>query len=160
MRHGQANPTGSIDHLRELTSKGYQEAKAIGHWFNDSGICLSQIFVSPFIRAQQTANTVLGEFSLAVKSQSLDFITPSDNAERFHDYLDAVIANNPSEYTHADHLLIVSHMPLVSYLVAELTYDAQSPIFQTAAIAHIDYDVTKMKGQLVKLFAPADLAAI
>lgn len=48
-------------------------------------------------------------------------------------------------------------MPLVSYLVAELTYDQQSPIFQTAAVAHIDYDIKTMKGQLVQLISPADL---
>ena len=47
-------------------------------------------------------------------------------------------------------------MPLVSYLVAELTVDQQSPIFQTAAIAQIDYDKNNMNGKLIRLVSPPD----
>lgn len=48
-------------------------------------------------------------------------------------------------------------MPLVSFLVAELTFNHDSPIFQTAAIAQIDYDKAQMAGSLVKLLAPNEL---
>ena len=152
MRHGQADPFGNIDQLRELTPTGYNEAECMGKWFNDKTIVLDQVFISPYVRAQQTAKTLLNKFSNEVKFETVDFITPSDDAKKVHDYIDGLCTDSDIEQ-----LLIVSHMPLVSYLVAELTFDHQSPIFQTAAIAHIDYDVKKMSGKLVKLISPADL---
>lgn len=152
MRHGQANPIGHIDHLRELTSTGHLEAKAMGKWFNDFDIVLNHVFISPFIRAQQTAETLIRELNLPVRTKTINFITPSDDAKKVHDYIDGLCAGENIE-----HLLIVSHMPLVSYLVSELTADNNSPIFQTAAIAQIDYDVKTMTGRLVKLISPTDL---
>ena len=152
MRHGQADPFGNIDHLRELTPTGYKEALCMAQWFNDNTIVLDQAFISPFVRAQQTANILLEKFSDVVKHETIDFITPSDDAKQVHDYIDGLCLD-----TDIDQLLIVSHMPLVSYLVAELTFDHQSPIFQTAAIAHIDYDVKKMSGKLVRLISPSDV---
>jgi phosphohistidine phosphatase len=153
MRHGQANPVGNIDHLRELTPTGYNEAQCMGKWFHQQGLPFVHVFVSPYVRAQQTANTVLDEINGQVKRETINFITPLDDAKKVHDYLDGVCADSDIE-----HLLIVSHMPLVSYLVETLTADHQSPIFQTAAIAQIDYDVKKMTGNLVQLISPADLA--
>lgn len=153
MRHGQANPVGNIDHLRELTSTGYNEAQCMGKWVNQQGISFLQVFVSPYVRAQQTANTLLNEINGQVQVATIDFITPLDDAKKVHDYIDGICTD-----THIEHLIIVSHMPLVSYLVETLTIDRQSPIFQTAAIAQIDYDVEKMTGRLVRLIAPADLA--
>ena len=152
MRHGQAESFGNRDQLRKLTPTGYKEAECMGKWFNKTAISLDQIFISPYVRAQQTAQTLLDEINGVVKFDTVDFITPSDDAKKIHDYIDGFCANESIE-----HLLIVSHMPLVSYLVAELTIDHQSPIFQTAAIAHIDYDMKKMIGKLVKLISPADL---
>lgn len=69
-----------------------------------------------------------------------------------HDYIDGVCVIDKVKS-----LLIVSHMPLVSYLVAGLTVDGNSPIFQTAGVAHIDYDIKRMKGYLVSLTSPNDL---
>lgn len=152
MRHGQADPMGNIDHLRELTPVGYKEAQCMGKWFNDQAVVFDKVLMSPYARAQQTAKTLLIELNDSVKPETLDFITPLDNAKQVHDFIDGICGVSEIE-----HLLIVSHMPLVSYLVAELTFDHQSPIFQTAAIAHINYDVEKMAGSLVKLISPADL---
>ncbi len=123
MRHGQAEPFGNMDHLRELTPSGYKEAECMGKWFNDLAIVLDQVFISPYVRAQQTAKTLLDEVSDVVKFDTIDFITPSDDAKKVHDYIDGLCADEEIEQ-----LLIVSHMPLVSYLVAELTFDHQSPI--------------------------------
>lgn len=152
MRHGHADPFGNIDQLRELTPTGYEEAQCMGKWFSKSAIVLDQVFISPFVRAQQTATALLNELSDDVKFETIEFITPSDDAKKVHDYIDGLCSGSDIEK-----LLIVSHMPLVSYIVAELTFDHQSPIFQTAAIAHIDYDVKKMSGKLVRLISPADL---
>mgnify|MGYP001942406546 CR=1 FL=1 len=189
MRHGQANPMGSIDSERKLTEQGFSEVKVMAKWINEANLSLENIFVSPYVRAQQTANTVLNGLNASPLLTTLDFITPSGNAKDVHNYIDGMSGMSRSQgcegetidgmsgmssnisRTHGcegetidgmsgmdeQSLLIVSHMPLVSYLVAELTLGHHSPIFQTAAIAQIDYDVEKMTGKLVKLISPFDL---
>lgn len=153
MRHGQAAPGGINDSARELTNQGQLEARLMANYLLSIQAEIDHVIVSPFIRAQQTAETVLDTLSLEVPLTSCDLITPSGIAESGHDFIDVEIADSGCK-----HLLIVSHMPLVSYLTAEMTVDYSAPIFQTAAIAHINYDVEKMKGELIKLTAPFDIA--
>lgn len=152
MRHGQAFSSGKTDALRSLTETGKLEANVMAKWIAENKIKFDQIIVSPFVRAQETAKLLsasLGDESLL---NTLNFITPSGSAQQMHDYVDGVCVADKVK-----NLLIVSHMPLVSYLVAELTIDGNGPIFQTAAIAHIDYDIKRMKGHLVSLTSPNDL---
>ena len=154
MRHGQAESFAPSDAQRKLTEQGTLEAKVMGKWLNDAlqSEQVAEVFVSPYIRAQQTAQHVLGELNSTPNSRTLDFITPSGSALEFHDYLDGIAASEK-----LGDLLVVSHMPLVSYLVEELTVERSSPIFQTAAIAHIDYDLQRMKGHLVAMMSPSDI---
>lgn len=152
MRHGQAFTSGSVDALRELTTEGKQEARIMAKWIAEQKIDLDQIIVSPFVRAQETSKELFNYLDKKIAVTTLDFITPSGSAQTVHDYIDGVCATD-----NINSLLIVSHMPLVSYLVAELTIDGDCPIFQTAAIAHIDYDIKLMKGQLMSLTSPIDL---
>ena len=153
MRHGQAFTSGTSDALRGLTSQGKLEANVMAKWIADKQIPLDEIIVSPFIRAQETAKELSDNLGKNILLTTLDFITPSGSVQHMHDYIDGVCVTNK-----VNHLLIVSHMPLVSYLLADLTIDGNSPIFQTAAIAHIDYDIKRMKGQLVSLISPNDLS--
>jgi len=152
MRHGQAFTSGSPDALRGLTEQGKLEATVMTKWLKNKNINIEQVLISPFIRAQETAKKVADGFDDTVVATTLDFITPSGSAQMLHDYIDGVCVSDKIQS-----LLIVSHMPLVSYLVAELTVDNEAPIFQTAAIAEIDYDIKRMKGFLVKLTSPGDL---
>jgi phosphohistidine phosphatase len=86
-----------------------------------------------------------------VKRKTLGIITPEDSAKDVHDYLDAVCVEEQYQ-----NILLVSHMPLVSYLVAELTTDHAMPMFQTASVAQIEYSVDKMSGELVNIVSPND----
>ena len=152
MRHGQAFTSGTDDVLRELTSEGKLEANEMAKWIAKQNIAIDKVIVSPFVRAQQTVKEISSSIGKDVAITTLDFITPSGSAQRMHDYIDGICVSE-----NVGHLLIVSHMPLVCYLVAELTSDGDCPIFQTASIAHIDYDIERMKGELVSLTAPSDL---
>ena len=154
MRHGQADPSGHIDSQRQLMLSGKVEAKLMSQWLNEQAHFFDEIFVSPFIRAQQTAKIVVEGMCFPHQEKIIDFITPSGSAKQVHDYIDGVCTEGK-----AKKILLVSHMPLVSYLVAELTYDHQSPIFQTASIAHIDYNEITMKGELLTLVSPSDVNA-
>jgi len=152
MRHGQAVTSGVDDAFRELTAEGKQEANEMAKWIANQNIPIDKVFVSSFVRAQQTFKEVNSVLNEKLSADTLDFITPAGSAERVHDYIDGICVTE-----NVRHLLIVSHMPLVSFLVAELTVEGDCPIFQTAGIAHIDYDLERMKGQLISLTAPSDL---
>jgi phosphohistidine phosphatase len=163
MRHGEAQNAVShsfaSDSERELTQQGKFEAQLMAHWLIKMKVDVTHLWVSPFFRAQQTC-AIISE-DIDVKAETLDFITPEGDAKQVHDYIDAFILNHLGNIKENDKspqaLFIVSHMPLVSYLVAELTNYQAAPIFATAGIAEIDYNTQSMRGELVRLISPLDL---
>jgi len=150
MRHGQASMKANSDAQRPLTTQGIDEVVLMAKWLKNSQLCFDHVFVSPYKRAQQTAKTLLLAANLSDEFITLDFITPNDNAKTVHDYLDGICANDACQ-----NILIVSHMPLVSYLVAELTAGQAAPIFQTAAIAEIIYNGETQRGMLQDIITPS-----
>lgn len=167
MRHGEAANIAAEDSLRPLTKQGMLETKKMGQWLARCKPILMNVFVSPYLRAQQTCVNVTDVLTKAAlfgeaSPETLDFITPSGNARQLHDYLDGLLKNNDAlikENNLDDNqaILFVSHMPFVSYLVGELTGTSNMPIFSTGAIAVIDYDIKLMQGQLVDMVSPAKL---
>ena len=151
-RHGQADMVAPTDALRPLTANGVTEASMIGQWLLKNAATIDAIFISPYLRAQQTADAVLTALGNVAYKETVNFITPEDNPKDVHDYLDAICSDKQYQK-----VLLVSHMPLVSYLVAELTSDNAMPIFQTASVAQIDYDTERMQGELVTLVSPNDI---
>jgi len=151
MRHGQATMAAPTDALRPLTESGIKEAEIMGQWLHDNHCEFDAIFVSPYLRAQQTADALMTRLGHVSKRETLAIITPEDSPKHVHDYLDATCSAN------VKNILFVSHMPLVSYLVAELTSDNAMPIFQTASIAQIEYDTSKMQGELITLVSPNEI---
>jgi phosphohistidine phosphatase len=164
MRHGEAANNPAVDAIRPLTKKGIIETTKMGVWLAQQNIILKHIFVSPYLRAQQSCTSVClsmqEKLSAVVPSaETLDIITPSGNANQVHDFIDGLLQGvdylaseiNPIE-KHA--ILFVSHMPFVSYLVGELTSSVDMPIFSTGSVAVIDYDVENMQGHLVNMLSP------
>jgi phosphohistidine phosphatase len=168
MRHGEAEGfaghTFKRDNERQLTKQGVSEAQLMANCFLEMNINFSHVFTSPYIRAQQTCAEVLKVFEL--NAVTLDFITPSGDAKQVHDFIDGLLSAHEKEQSKEANLnkdkgiekslLIVSHMPLVSYLVSELTFDAQTPIFATAGVAQIEYNTVTMRGELVRMVSPSD----
>ena len=157
MRHGEAqSPVGqnfTCDSERPLTQQGRFEAQLMANWLSKMQVTFDHVWVSPFLRAQQTCAISIENRQNHAKT--LDFITPSGDAKEVHDFIDGFAIDLASDKEQS--ILIVSHMPLVSYLVAELTHFEAAPIFATAAIAQIDYDIATMQGKLVRLVSPLDL---
>ncbi|TWX56319.1 phosphohistidine phosphatase SixA [Colwellia hornerae] len=149
MRHGQAQSIAPSDLSRELTSDGQDEAEIMAKKLVDQKQHFDAIFVSPYVRAQQTAKIVKNILSTATTLTTLEFITPEDSAKQMHNYIDVAFIDNPQA-----NVLIVSHMPLVCYLVEEFTCGQHAPLFETASIAVIDYDISAAKGQLISHTAP------
>jgi len=152
MRHGQASNLAVADAERPLTAEGIDEVSTMAQWLKSLPFEFDHIYVSPFKRAQQTASTVNNILHTHDKPTTLNFITPSGSVNDMHNFLDGCCDDKQSE----KRVLIVSHMPLVSYLVAELTNEHSAPIFQTASIAEIDYDDIEMTGHLQQMVCPSD----
>ncbi|MCF2863525.1 phosphohistidine phosphatase SixA [Pseudoalteromonas sp. Cnat2-41] len=148
MRHGEAQALQAQDHLRELTQRGRQQADHVGQWlaqrFNPQGL-----LVSPYVRAQQTAECVKEHCRGFTLEQTCDDIIPSANAKTAVDYLQALT----EVHTEIDTWLVVAHMPIVSYMVAEFCPE-QMPIFATCGVAHIDYDPGTMRARWQALYSP------
>ncbi|MEI6895237.1 MAG: phosphohistidine phosphatase SixA [Colwellia sp.] len=173
MRHGQAQDfigAGSMnDSQRALNEHGESEVRLMANWFEKRKVNPEHIFVSPYVRAVQTCDIITSSIlssTVAATITTLDFITPLDDAKSVHDFIDGWLSEqrtkslkksgrkNNAAIQPLESLLIISHMPLVSYLVAELTQSSNAPIFATASVAHIDYDIAKMQGTLQSLTSP------
>lgn len=110
MRHGQAEPQAATDFERPLTMLGLQQASAAGSCLSALGFSFDQMWVSPYLRTQQTADQVLAQLPVS-KRISLDLLVPETRP------LDLISAIGEQSY---QNLLLVSHQPLVSSLVASL----------------------------------------
>ncbi|MCW8834551.1 MAG: phosphohistidine phosphatase SixA [Colwellia sp.] len=160
MRHGEASNQCFIsnpsDALRPLTTLGEFEAKKMGQWLANTQFNEIEILVSPYLRAQQTCEQVVKSLTekglVPTEVKTIDFITPDGDVQQTHDFIDGFIEDSSNEIKA---MLLVSHMPFVSYLVAQLTKSQNMPIFETGAIAQISYERHLMQGQLVNLVSPA-----
>lgn len=153
MRHGQAEIMASTDALRGLTEYGQQQACRAGQWLALQHYLPDMIWASPYQRAQQTAievqktlqqNTCVDKQEGVLAIKTISCLTPNDSATDVHDYIDAMLS-----VENYQQLLLVSHMPLVSYLLTSLSFDKTMMSFATAAIVIIDYDVKSMKGEVI-----------
>lgn len=150
MRHGEAEPLIKSDETRALTAYGQAQASQIGLWLSQQSFAPTGFLVSPFVRAQQTAAQVLS-FNPAIYHETCVDIVPSGNAAVAIDYLETLISMNPN----IDSWLVVSHMPIVSYLVDQLC-PGNLPIFPTAACALINYDEITSKATFGAMHVPQD----
>lgn len=151
MRHGEAEPLCLDDKGRQLTDVGRKQVTSAAQWlhhqFCPNGM-LDLALVSPYRRTRQTYDTL----SLDLRADQMEVcsdITPNGNAEQVHDYLDARMANLQAKGRDVRKVLVVSHMPLVSYLVDSLCHSHTTSLFSTASIAVIEYSLERHKGHLL-----------
>ena len=149
MRHGESAHLAPTDQLRELTEQGKAQAFAQGKWLQQ---CESKtpgnfsaphsawrVLVSPYVRAQQTFTQVNAAFNgeLGAKMETWDGITPYGNAQTVVDYL-SVLADQGVQTA-----LVISHLPLVGEIVAEL-YGRRNPIaFYPSTIVEMSWNGEK-----------------
>ena len=111
---------------------------------------MSLALVSPYTRTRQTFNA-LSETLHAAQSEICDDIVPEGNVRLAHDYID-VLAHQMAKSRKGKPLLIVSHMPFVSFLLDALCDSHQMTLFATGSVAVVKYNLTRGKGVLVKHF--------
>ena len=151
MRHGEAEAPRLDDKSRQLTPLGREQAKTAALWLKDQ-YCQKGIvdlaLVSPYRRAKQTHDMVSLDI-IANKVENNEDIVPEGSPRLVSDYIDGLLHAAVNSKKPIKKLLVVSHMPLVSYLVDELCQSYTTSLFSTASIAVIKYSLREHKGTLV-----------
>lgn len=112
LRHGQAEPQKTTDEVRELTDKGREDTKRVFSARVADMQSITEIWASPLVRAQQTAQIAASYFP-ALKIQTSELIIPESNSATAMDWLQSINQQNLS-------ILLVSHQPFVGELVNQL----------------------------------------
>jgi len=129
MRHGAASFGAVNDAMRPLTKTGRNETLAMAEACNDSLSEVTTICCSPLTRARQTA-ALVKPFTDKDAHLIIDHsLTPESSPESVADFLQTMDDSS---------VLLVTHMPLVSELVAWLTDRFPGPSFTTSGLACLD----------------------
>lgn len=144
MRHGEASFHAESDAARNLTNRGREQTAQMAVWLRAKVSRIDRVLVSPYIRAQQTLDVFKAEFPLPATSDIdvLSELTPGGDPEQTIEYLIALAEDG------VDSVLIVSHLPLVGYLVADLCPGVYPPMFSTSAVACVSIDTGEGRGKL------------
>ncbi len=144
MRHGEAVHFAANDAERELTHYGKAQSMAVAKKCKEQGFKqFDLVLVSPYIRAQQTWETVSEQLE-AKECQVYDEITPYGDSETVFSYIAALLQLNNFET-----VFIVSHLPLVGYLTAEFATNIAPPMFPTSGLACVEFEPETQKGKLL-----------
>lgn len=132
LRHGEAEPQAESDAARELTDHGRNEVLQAAAQL--AGRPLTAIVVSPYVRAQQTAELVRSALGFTGAMSIVPWLTPDSDPREALKYLD--------ERERAE-VLLVSHQPLIGALGGLLVHGhRQEPLpMRTASLAELEGDI-------------------
>lgn len=134
MRHGDAALQAASDSVRPLTAKGITDSRCMAKWLAGQHVQINTVLVSPYLRAEQTLTEIRDALSLPAQEEVMPGLTPSGNAENVADYIRFLAEEGRNG------VLVVSHLPLVGYLVAALCPQETAPMFATSSVACIELD--------------------
>lgn len=133
MRHGQAQSMAPSDELRPLTEVGEQQVRANFTFLK--GQSFTHVFVSPFLRAQQTFEILKDEGLEFKRVETVDWITPDVSTQPALDQLVTL---------HGDDLnvLLVCHQTFAGRLTTHICDGTtRGRHIDTAAIVSIEAEV-------------------
>ncbi|QDF67519.1 phosphohistidine phosphatase SixA [Shewanella sp. SNU WT4] len=133
MRHGEASFNASRDKERTLTDTGRYETRSMVKCLQVDNTRFDLVLVSPYLRAQQSWDEIRELIPAPRHCIELNDLTPDANPS----YAADVILAYAEQYK-ADKVLVISHMPLLGYLVSELVAGHEPPLFATSAVALLD----------------------
>lgn len=138
LRHGEAEPNASSSAGRQLTETGIEEVISVARQFASTNQTVDHCFVSPALRAQQTAATFLETIPDAPAVVTVKELSASNRAIQAMDFLQKI--NN--QYS-GQNILLVSHNPVLSELLALLTAGNADNlhILDTANLACVSLDI-------------------
>lgn len=136
LRHGQAESQVTTDEARALTPKGRSDTSVVLRTRVENMKGVSQIWASPLVRAQQTAEIAQNLFP-AVAIQTTPLLVPEASPSLLLDWLTQLPLLDRNNA-----ILLVTHQPLVGVLVNRLCGKADHfyPM-GTSSLAAIECDV-------------------
>ena len=137
VRHGEAEVQAPADSLRNLTPRGRDETQQLGRAIARKAFSPAQIWASPYVRAQQTAQILQQQFAHFDAVRACPVITPYGDVRDFTDWL----ARDGS----AQSVLAVSHQPFVTQALSWFCHGTQQltagiPMLTTSAAVLIEFD--------------------
>jgi phosphohistidine phosphatase len=111
-RHGQASFNAENDHARALTPTGIQETERLFNAHRQEFEQMDHIWVSPLVRAQQTAGILSGHDAKRIETTAV--LTPDEEPESVVQALESISLRAS--------VLLVSHQPLIGELVSLLVH--------------------------------------
>lgn len=148
MRHGEPESGMQLDPTRKLTDTGKAQAKMMGKWLKHQDDKPTLVIESNFRRSISTAKRVAKQLDAPiVRSGQLDPDALVDSTWR--------AIRDIADKNGTDHVIVVSHGPLVENLLAKLLGSPlpQYMTFAHAAIAHLT-TTNGSRGQLHWLVTP------
>ncbi|MCF6193881.1 MAG: histidine phosphatase family protein [Kangiellaceae bacterium] len=143
MRHGLAVEQFETDFSRALSKTGELQADNVAEQLLAAKSSLpTEMLVSPFARTISTANIVHRKLALKNSYKTDEMLVHFADHKILGDFLLA------SEY---QHLLIVSHMPIVARLCQYLAPACEIYGFQTAQVVRLDFEQTTSDESVVKV---------
>lgn len=136
LRHGHAELQKTTDEMRNLTTAGRRDVAAMAARSLLDLQSVQQVWASPLVRAQQTAEIVCAELKKCAVNFTLsssDLIVPEASPAALFDAVQAA---------QCESLLLVSHQPLVGRFIDLLC--GSYPGFHdmnTSSMACIDYEI-------------------
>ena len=148
LRHADANTQAPTDEARALSEKGSNQAKRMGRFCCDRGICPEIILTSPLLRAQETAKIVARELGCETVTEA--FLASGASPAAILDGLRAY---------RFDSIMIVGHEPDFSQLAASLIGlpDAAALRFRKAALAGLEVETFRPDCARLEFLIPAKL---
>ena len=121
LRHGEAENVAASDAARPLTEAGRQAVINVAQQFATKAPSIERCFVSPYLRAQQTAELFLEE--LLLNQQQLSSSKPLLPIETNKKLVPEVHASEIISFLGTlseENILLVSHNPIMTELLALL----------------------------------------
>jgi len=112
LRHGQAEPMRHDDATRALVARGVVQVQQTAAWLQSRGFKPGQVFASPYLRAQQTAQTLLQHNNWSLTIHTENRLTPDNEPALTASWIDTLPEQN---------YLFAAHLPLVARLTDYLT---------------------------------------
>ena len=134
MRHGDAALDAASDSVRPLTSCGCDESRLMANWLKGQKVDIERVLVSPFLRAEQTLDVVGECMNLPGNVDVLPELTPCGDVGMVSAWIQTLANEGVAS------VLVISHLPLVGYLVSELCPGETPPMFTISAIASVTLD--------------------
>ncbi|TDV72091.1 phosphohistidine phosphatase SixA [Pseudomonas sp. LP_7_YM] len=131
LRHGEAQYRARTDAERELTAPGREEVLiSAAHLLGQPP---RWILVSPYVRAQQSAELVRQALDFADSLVTVPWLTPDSDPRKVLENLDGYAS---------DDVLLVTHQPLAGALIGLAVHGnlQQAEPMNTASLAHLEAD--------------------